>query len=86
MINDDRIYNDHFRYVCRTTDIASGKSKSFSISNKKGPKIDIAIFNLHGKYYAISNTCKHVGGPLSQGLLKGNISNMSMAWVEIFRC
>jgi nitrite reductase/ring-hydroxylating ferredoxin subunit/multimeric flavodoxin WrbA len=73
MTNDDRIYNDHFRYVCQTTDIASGKSKSFSVGDKKEPKIDIAVFNLQGKYYAISNTCKHVGGPLSEGLLKGNI-------------
>jgi nitrite reductase/ring-hydroxylating ferredoxin subunit len=73
MTNDERIYRDRFRYLCRTDDITRGKSKSFSISNKKEPKIDIAVFNLHGKYYAISNTCKHVGGPLSQGLLKGKI-------------
>ena len=66
-------YNDHFRYLCQSTDIASGKSKSFSITIKKGPKFEIAVFNVQGKYYAISNTCKHVGGPLSLGLLKGNI-------------
>lgn len=66
-------YNDRFRYLCQSTDIASGKSKSFSITIKKGPKFEIAVFNVQGKYYAISNTCKHVGGPLSLGLLKGNI-------------
>ena len=66
-------YNDHFRYLCQSTDIASGKSKSFSITIKKGPKFEIAVFNVQGKYYAISNTCKHVGGPLSLELLKGNI-------------
>lgn len=65
--------NDHFHYLCQVTDIALGKSKSFSINNKKGPKIKIAIFNVQGKYYAISNICKHVGGPLSQGLLEGNV-------------
>lgn len=68
---------DHFRYLCQAADIASGKSKSFSITIKKGPKIDIAVFNVEGKYYAISNTCKHVGGPLSQGLLKENIVTCS---------
>jgi nitrite reductase (NADH) small subunit len=66
-------YNNHFRYLCQAADIAPDKSKSFSISNKKGTKIEIAVFNVQGKYYALSNICKHEGGPLSQGSLNGNI-------------
>jgi 3-phenylpropionate/trans-cinnamate dioxygenase ferredoxin component len=30
----------------------------------------IALFNLDGGIYAIDNTCTHVGGPLSLGLVK----------------
>jgi nitrite reductase/ring-hydroxylating ferredoxin subunit len=66
-------YNNRFRYLCQAADIAPDKSKSFSISNKKGTKIEIAVFNVQGKYYAISNICKHEGGPLSQGSLNGNV-------------
>jgi nitrite reductase/ring-hydroxylating ferredoxin subunit/multimeric flavodoxin WrbA len=66
-------FNDKFRYLCLTTDVPLSKSRSFSIRNAKGTKIEIAVFNIDGKYYVISNTCKHVGGPLSQGLLKENI-------------
>jgi nitrite reductase/ring-hydroxylating ferredoxin subunit len=64
---------DNFRYLCLATDVPSDKSRSFSIRNAKGTKIEIAVFNIDGKYYAISNTCKHEGGPLSQGILKGKI-------------
>lgn len=62
--------DDVFHYLCQASNIGPGKSKSFSIDNKKGSKIEVAIFNAQGKYYAISNSCKHVGGPLSQGLLR----------------
>jgi 3-phenylpropionate/trans-cinnamate dioxygenase ferredoxin component len=30
----------------------------------------IALFNLDGKIYAIDNTCTHMGGPLSLGLVQ----------------
>ncbi|HYZ58708.1 MAG TPA: Rieske (2Fe-2S) protein [Nitrososphaeraceae archaeon] len=63
----------YFHYLCRAADIESGKSRSFSINNRKGSRIEIAVFNVQGNYYAISNICKHEGGPLSQGLLEGDI-------------
>ena len=28
---------------------------------------EVALFNIEGSFYAISNTCTHQGGPLSQG-------------------
>lgn len=31
----------------------------------------VAIFNVDGRFYAISNTCLHRGGPLGQGMLSG---------------
>lgn len=32
--------------------------------------VDIAIFNLGGKLYAIQNSCPHRGGPLAEGSLE----------------
>jgi nitrite reductase/ring-hydroxylating ferredoxin subunit len=71
--NNDNALSGDFHYICMITDIALGKSRSFSVSNRKGAKIEIAVFNIDGKYYAISNTCKHEGGPLSQGILEEKI-------------
>jgi NAD(P)H-dependent nitrite reductase small subunit len=31
----------------------------------------IALFNVEGRFYAISNTCLHRGGPLGQGFVEG---------------
>ena len=32
----------------------------------------IALFNLRGEIYAIDSTCTHMGGPLSEGRVKGD--------------
>ena len=69
--NEDR--NNTWRYVCRTKELPPGKSEQFTIRDEKQSKIEIAVFNVEGKFHAISNTCKHEGGPLSQGILKGKI-------------
>lgn len=71
--NDRYADNDEFHYLCQVADITSGNSKSFSIKSKKEPKVEIAVFNVQEKYYVISNICKHVGGPLSQGTVKEKI-------------
>lgn len=65
--------NTVLRYLCLTSEILEGKSKSFSISDEKGLGEDIAVFNISGKIHAISNTCVHKGGPLSQGILKEDV-------------
>ncbi|HZD35123.1 MAG TPA: Rieske 2Fe-2S domain-containing protein [Nitrososphaeraceae archaeon] len=70
--NDRDVDNDP-HYLCNVNEVVVGKSRSFSVNNRKGSKVEIAVFNVEGKYYAISNTCKHVGGPLSEGILKNNI-------------
>jgi len=33
----------------------------------------IALFNVGGTYYAIDSTCTHMGGPLCQGTLRGDV-------------
>lgn len=54
-----------------------GAKKDFD--NLEGGKLveaggqSIAIFNVGGNYYAIDNTCTHRGGPLSEGMLTGDV-------------
>ena len=69
--------NGYYRFVGLTSEIHSGKSKSFIISDQRGRSIEIAIFNREGQHYAISNTCIHKGAPLSKGVLEGDI----VTWV-----
>ena len=70
---DDDDHNNEaptFRYLCTIKELPAGKSRQFSISNdKRTKKIQIAAFNVDGKYYCISNKCQHQGGPLSKGIL-----------------
>ena len=40
---------------------------------------EIALFNLGGTYYAIDNTCKHLGGPLGEGDLEAEIVTCPLA-------
>lgn len=65
--------NNNFQYVCTADQIASGQSRAFSITDAQGSKIEIALFNLAGAFYAISNVCMHQGGPLSKGTLDNDI-------------
>jgi len=57
------------RYLCLKNDIKNGESKKCSISDDKGLTKDIAIFNIDGKFYGLSNICAHKGGPLNEGLI-----------------
>ena len=63
----------NLRYLCRTAEINPGESKSFLIVNGTGTVLEISVFNVAGKYYDISNRCKHEGGPLSEGELTERI-------------
>lgn len=69
--------NGYYRFVGLTSEIQSGKSKSFTISGERGRSIEIAIFNRDGQYYAISNRCIHKGAPLSKGILEEDIVTCS---------
>jgi nitrite reductase (NADH) small subunit len=62
---------DDFQYVCDSDQVASGQSGAFSIIDEHGrSKIEVALFNPDGIFYAISNVCVHQGGPLSKGTLE----------------
>ena len=63
-----------YKYVGLSSQIPIGKSKSISIKDAKSKKnINIAIFNISGRFYAISDSCAHKGGPLSKGFLNNDI-------------
>ena len=52
--------------VCTTNDLKDGEGRPFTISGKP-----IAVFKQNGQFFAIDNTCPHMGGPLGEGLLEG---------------
>ena len=59
--------SDYVR-VARTSEIPVGTMKKAEVSGK-----EILIANVNGDFYAINNKCTHMGNPLSEGVLNGNI-------------
>ncbi|MBI2210860.1 MAG: Rieske (2Fe-2S) protein [Deltaproteobacteria bacterium] len=58
----------NFVKVCKTSDIPAGSGKTVDLNGKP-----VAVFNVEGAFYAISDTCMHRGGPLGEGELEGKI-------------
>lgn len=56
----------NFTKVCKTGDIPAGSGKTIDLNGKP-----VAVFNVEGAFYAISDTCVHRGGPLGEGELNG---------------
>ena len=54
--------------VARVGDVDSGKGIVVQV---KGTRV--ALFNCDGVYYAIRNSCPHMGGELGEGLLQGDV-------------
>ncbi len=69
-----------FRYLCLSNDLAVGGSRKFSIRDERDKEIEIAVFNIEGKYYAISNTCQHQKGPLSEGIIDSEKKIVTCPW------
>ena len=69
-----------FRYICKSEELSVGRSKQFSIIDERGETIEIAVFNINDKYYAISNTCQHQGGPLSESILDNEKKIVTCPW------
>ena len=55
-----------FEKVAETSDLAPGEMKSVPLGQG-----EVLLANVDGNYYAISDTCTHVGGTLSDGELDG---------------
>jgi len=80
---DDDLNNNSptFRYLCTIKKLPAGKSRQFLLGNHKGTKkIQVAAFNVDGKFYCISNKCQHEGGPLSKGILDEEKKIVTCPW------
>jgi 3-phenylpropionate/trans-cinnamate dioxygenase ferredoxin component len=54
--------------VAETSEVPIGTMKKAEVDGT-----EILVANVNGNYYAISNKCSHMGTPLSEGVLQGNI-------------
>ena len=54
-----------FKKVADASDLPPGTSVCVELDGEK-----IALFNVAGTVHAISDTCTHVGGPLSKGQVR----------------
>ena len=57
-----------FEKVAEIGDLSPGEMKSVMLGQE-----EVLLANVNGNFYAISDTCTHVGGPLSEGSMDGNI-------------
>ena len=57
-----------FQAVCRVAEVPEGESKTVEVGNKL-----IALFCVAGEYYAIDDTCPHMGASLSEGSVEDRI-------------
>ena len=55
-----------FMKVAKITEVPSGQSKVVDLGG-----LQIALFNVGGRYFAINDMCTHAGGSLSEGDLDG---------------
>lgn len=55
-----------FVRVATTDEMADQPAKCIEVGGEK-----IALFNVGGAFYALSDTCTHRGGPLSEGEVEG---------------
>ena len=79
--NDNNNKSSTFRYLCTIKELSPGASRQFSLSDDKGTKkIQIAVFNVNGRFYCISNKCQHQGGPLSEGTLDEEKKVVTCPW------
>src|SRR5437660_5891234 len=57
-----------FRTLCKVQDLAEGVGRMFRVGDKL-----IALFYNQGKYFAIDDTCPHMGASLSEGCVENGI-------------
>jgi nitrite reductase/ring-hydroxylating ferredoxin subunit len=57
-----------FVKVCKTVDVPAGSGRTVDVKGKP-----VALFNVDGNFYAVSDTCLHRGGPLGEGELDGKV-------------
>ena len=55
--------------VCRVEDLPSGTGKTIELSEGR----ELALYNVHGEFYATDNFCPHKGAPLASGNLCAHV-------------
>ncbi|MBI2541317.1 Rieske 2Fe-2S domain-containing protein [Candidatus Woesearchaeota archaeon] len=58
----------NFVKAANISDLKPGENKTVSVNGT-----EVALFNVDGQFFAISNTCLHRGGPLGEGMLDGDV-------------
>lgn len=58
----------NFVKVATVSELKPGEGKVVEVNGEQ-----VALFNVDGEFFAISNTCAHRGGPLGEGYLEGDI-------------
>lgn len=58
----------NFVRVASTSDLKPGENKTVNVNGT-----EVALFNVDGNFFAISNTCLHRGGPLGEGFLEDDV-------------
>lgn len=54
--------------VAGVDEIPAGTGKEFTVGERV-----IAVFNVEGNFHALDGICRHSGGPLGQGPLRGTV-------------
>jgi len=54
--------------VAAVGDVAPGTGKVVEAGGRT-----LALFNFNGTFYALDNTCTHLGGPLGEGSVDGTV-------------
>jgi len=54
--------------AAKTSDVPAGTIRDVQVGGTT-----VALANVGGRFYAISNTCLHRGGPLGQGVMEGAV-------------
>ena len=63
-----------FQTVCRVDELAEGEGKTVAVGDKL-----IAVFRQDGRYFAIDDTCPHMGASLSGGCVENGDRHLSLA-------
>jgi nitrite reductase (NADH) small subunit/3-phenylpropionate/trans-cinnamate dioxygenase ferredoxin subunit len=64
----DEVKADTWRTVCRVGELADGEGKTVTVGGQL-----LAVFHVQGQYYAIDDTCPHMGASLSGGYIEDGI-------------
>src|SRR5881628_2093926 len=57
-----------FVRVAKTSDVQPGEGRVVVVQGHP-----VALFNVDGRFYAVSNVCLHRGGPIGEGMLDDTV-------------